>query len=90
MPPCSMDQLVCMAPLVGSVLPASSSAAPAQEYKNAASFLLNRVPSRAEREALVDTLDSLSRQVVRGIAEGRSLTAKQVRVWAGVGAMRGV
>lgn len=50
-----------------------------QEYKNAASFLLNRTPSGAEREVLVATLASLSGQVVRGIAQGRGLTEKQAR-----------
>lgn len=50
-----------------------------EEYKNAASFLLNRTPSGAEREALVAILSSLSSQVVRGIAQGRGLSEKQVR-----------
>ena len=44
-----------------------------QEYKSAASFILNKSSSRAEREALTSTLRSLSGQVVRGIAAGRGL-----------------
>ncbi|PSC67477.1 malonyl-acyl carrier mitochondrial [Micractinium conductrix] len=49
-----------------------------EEYKSAASFLLNHGSSKAEREALRATLASLSSQVVAGIAAGRGLTEKQV------------
>lgn len=50
-----------------------------QEYKSAASFLVNSQATGAEREALRSTLASLSAQVVQGIAQGRGLTEKKVR-----------
>lgn len=50
-----------------------------EEYKSAASFLLNRSSSKAEREAMRSTLDSLSGQVVAGIGAARGLTPKQVQ-----------
>jgi hypothetical protein len=54
-----------------------------QEYKSAASFILNKSSSRAEREALTSTLRSLSGQVVAGIAASRRLTETQVRKASG-------
>lgn len=51
---------------------------PLQEYKSAASFLVRRGSTRAEREALRATLASLSGQLVAGISQGRGLPAKQV------------
>ena len=60
-----------------------STAVQLQEYKSAASFLLNHGSSKAEREALRATLASLSSQVVAGIAAGRGLTEKQVPWWEG-------
>lgn len=50
-----------------------------QEYKSALSFLVNKRATGAEQRAMRETLVSLGGQVVRGIAQGRGLTEKQVR-----------